>query len=1142
MKGQRFAWFSVALMAAALSVNFAAVVHGAAPSHPQSGAVERGGASAALSRVPQGKWAEMVPALEEYAGALPQQRQEALAQFRRRFPSVDPTDRQSFHAALLEKRAEFGARLTDATAAQYHEWIAAMESMQAELVAARGRHIGIALHGREKARDGSTRSFSLIGFDGVTPVYAFTQNAAAAESTGANLVRLNAAYDPALAAPADGSGLYVNVNDHGTIYDENPEFQLPGDGGTRVVYKEINDLGERAHMTHVAGTVGAWGYNANLMGMAPRLWIRSHIQQYSTDITGMGMRYPNQLSTTTNPRTGETEMQSVMGTTSLGITDTNTSRGVYTSTSALYDTTLRDYPYYTHFYAASNDGSAYATLGTDWPVAKNIITIGSVSDVTRDDAGNYVSGGNISSFSSRGPTFDGRIKPDLTANGEGLTSPSSATGSSSMSGTSMATPNASGSATLLIDYIRRKLPGHHLRSSTLKALLVNTATDRGTPGPDYSYGWGVINVKAAADTVKRYAEAPASRVLLEDELAPGQTWTTTYSTDGSAPIRVTLTWLDPAGASQSTTTTDRSPRLVNDLDVRVIHESGTTHQPYVMPFVINGYNTADYGATATTGDNFTDNTEQVYIAAPAAGTYTVQITHDGTLLGGAPQAFSLVVSGMESTAPVAPAITAVSPEMGDGSNNFIITLAGSGFLPGSAVILRRAGSADAHAYGIIPVDNRIECRFDTAALAKGYWDVVVRAPDGTEAVLENGFLLPIAGAGTRHTLYANDFESGVEGLSGDPGWAVGTPLQGALGGPDAAYSGTSVLGYNLNGAYEPTIERWAYLPPVSTIGATTLTLEFRRWLGVAYNQTGARSDRHADYARIEYSLNGLTWSSLWANNAQVIDSAWQAISYALPAAAEDQNAVHIRFGLASDNSTESFGWNIDDVAISGEFTSALPPVFTSEPPTSVAIGDSYNYRVFTSDADTPGTSLAFSASGLPPEFSFSDLGDGTALIAGSPASAGTATITIAVTDGLYTTYQIYDLTIVDPYVAWIGTYAVGSLTGQLDDPDGDGLNNLLEFALLGGDPALAGTTAQPVIGRTEIDGETYLTLTVQKNPAAGNAVVYAAEVSGNLIDWAGGLGNVEIVSETADTLVARDLTPLPPSGAGRYIRLSVTAP
>ncbi len=198
-------------------------------------------------------------------------------------------------------------------------------------------------------------------------------------------------------------------------------------------------------------------------------------QNVEAAITGYGMRYPGELldGSTPNPRNAQLQVRSTIGSTSLGGTDSNTNRGVYTSDSAAWDQVMWDYPYYIEFYAAGNDGdtgAVYATLRLNEQISKNITTVGNVWDVERDAAGSITNGGTIFGSSSRGPALDGRIKPDLCGNGA-IVKSTTLTGSASLSGTPMATPNVAGSTALLLDYYGKRFPGHFMRSSTIRATL-----------------------------------------------------------------------------------------------------------------------------------------------------------------------------------------------------------------------------------------------------------------------------------------------------------------------------------------------------------------------------------------------------------------------------------------------------------------------------------------------------------------------------------------------------------------------------------------------------------------------------------------------------------------------------------------------
>ena len=201
-----------------------------------------------------------------------------------------------------------------------------------------------------------------------------------------------------------------------------------------------------------------------------------------------------------------------------------------------------------------------------------------------------------------------------------------------------------------------------MRSASLKGLLIHSADDLGNPGPDYKFGWGLVDAKVAADLIDDHQLSPNKQRLTEDELstaAPRQAYS--FIWDGTSPILATLCWTDPPGTA--TTTSDlRSPRLINDLDLTIIAPGGATYRPYVMPFV-GTWTQASMSDPATTGVNSTDNVEQVFIGAPpVAGTYVVSVEHKGALTDGT-QEFSLLLSGSADVPPPPPPllVTGVSP-------------------------------------------------------------------------------------------------------------------------------------------------------------------------------------------------------------------------------------------------------------------------------------------------------------------------------------------------------------------------------------------------------------------------------------------------------------------------------------------------
>ena len=213
------------------------------------------------------------------------------------------------------------------------------------------------------------------------------------------------------------------------------------------------------------------------------------------------------------------------------------------------------------------------------PWSKNVMTIGSIGDAVSGGA-RSVADAYMASYSSWGPTDDGRIKPDVVANGENVysTFSTSNTAYGTYSGTSMATPNACGSAALLIQYFSQQFPGQAMRASTLKALLIHTADDRGNAGPDYQFGWGLINVKAAADLIKAYHDAPGCLRMTESRINTTTTLRThSFTWDGVSPIRATLVWTDPAGAS--TTAGESAHRATRQQSRPEDHRTHRHHLP-----------------------------------------------------------------------------------------------------------------------------------------------------------------------------------------------------------------------------------------------------------------------------------------------------------------------------------------------------------------------------------------------------------------------------------------------------------------------------------------------------------------------------------------------------------------------------------
>ena len=287
----------------------------------------------------------------------------------------------------------------------------------------------------------------------------------------------------------------------------------------------------------------------------------------------------------------------------------------------------------------NSDGTMYGyDLLPPQGAVKNVLTVGAVSNVP----GGYFSPSNVflASFSSAGPTDDGRIKPDVVAQGVTLftTYNTSNTAYTTVSGTSFAAPSVAGSLNLLQQlYCDVRGTNRALLASTLKALAIHTADDCGATGPDYSFGWGLMDTPAAAQLITNDLAGDGHSHIKEVDLPNGETIVFPIFATKAIPLKVTICWTDPPGPMLSPSLNPTNLVLINDLDLRVIGPAGSTNMPWVL-------SPARPSSAATTGDNFRDNVEQVYIALPTNGTYSVQVTHKGNLSNDW-QDVSILISG-----------------------------------------------------------------------------------------------------------------------------------------------------------------------------------------------------------------------------------------------------------------------------------------------------------------------------------------------------------------------------------------------------------------------------------------------------------------------------------------------------------------
>ncbi|PKQ43502.1 S8 family serine peptidase [Confluentibacter flavum] len=483
------------------------------------------------------------------------------------------------------------------------------------------------------------KTYSIYDIVDGRPVYRTTHNVNSARATKTDKLQTGGS----LGLNLDGSGMNIGVWDEESVRGTHDEFKddqtIPE---SRVVYPEF--LGPffgpiSDHATHVAGTLIGKGADSDAKGMAPKATLRSFDwllddQEALTEASN-GLLISNHSYGV--PIFNDSDSQQV----------SSADIGAYTSDARIWDEVAFAAPYYLAVNSAGNEGNKTYTGGlatgydklTGNKTSKNNLVVANVNPFV-SVSGELINF-PINSGSSQGPTDDFRIKPDIAADGTNVYSSISSSDSqySTFSGTSMASPNVAGTLILLQEYYNR-LNSNYMRAATAKGLVCHTALDDNSKvGPDPIFGWGLLNAEDAANTIKDASDGFA--IIRELTLSNGDNYTYNFAASGSSKLKATICWTDPAGTSSSSPNNVLTPRLVNDLDLRLEDSNATTFTPWKL-------DNTNVTGPAIKGDNNVDNIERIDINVPATGQYTLTVTHKGTLVNGA-QAFSLIITGADLT-------------------------------------------------------------------------------------------------------------------------------------------------------------------------------------------------------------------------------------------------------------------------------------------------------------------------------------------------------------------------------------------------------------------------------------------------------------------------------------------------------------
>lgn len=379
----------------------------------------------------------------------------------------------------------------------------------------------------------------------------------------------------------DGTGVSVAVGDDGGI---GPHIDFKG----RVINHPNNIAAGGTHGDHVCGIVGGAGnMDPTTVGNAKGADI--HVYDDYGNITSANTHYNTQ---------------------GVRITSNSLGQGCnagYNNNAVFSDNLVNGKFSLLSVHSAGNSGGTtcggvpqgFYTITGGYKAGKNVLAVG---NLLKDDA--------LAPSSSKGPSEDGRIKPDICGVGTNVNSTQPDNAYDVFTGTSMSCPGVAGTLATLWQAYRDTHAGNDPYSALMKALVLNTADDLGNEGPDFSFGFGRINARRALDVMNL-------NQFYIDSVDNGQTLNYQINVPvGTRLAKFMLYWSDPAGNPAN------SIVLVNDLDITVTDPNNNVIRPWVLN---NAPNVAALTAPAVRTRDSINNVEQVTIPNLTPGTFSINI-------------------------------------------------------------------------------------------------------------------------------------------------------------------------------------------------------------------------------------------------------------------------------------------------------------------------------------------------------------------------------------------------------------------------------------------------------------------------------------------------------------------------------------
>ncbi len=771
-----------------------------------------------------------------------------------------------------------------------------------------------------------------------TPVYYITNNLKVAKTISLDSVQILEINNQEI----DGYNTSVMIWDGGSANILHQEFIT--NGVSRITLCD-NPASVSNHTTHITGTMVAGGVNLDAKGMAPAASVYSY--DYNNDIAEIASEASNGNKLSNHSYgiicgwryDSNNEIWYWHGDISVSSYE-DVKFGYYDQISSDIDYILYNAPNYVLVKSAGNDRNdspanqpvEHLVWDDNWilsteirakdggtdgydclssmAVAKNVITVGAVQDLSSG----YTCASDVvmEDYSSWGPTDDGRIKPDIVSDGQGVYSCSAESDSSYMiiSGTSMATASISGSVLLLQQSQDLLQPQVNLLASTIKGLLIHTANECGVNrGPDYEYGWGLADIKSAVDLLTENSQNGGSNII-EGVLQNTFTKVIPITVDASTDVlKITLCWTDPEATPPDYELNPNTAMLINDLDLRLQKTStGSWYYPWVL-------DPANPGDEATKGDNSRDNIEQLEILVPSAGDYEIIISHKGRLEN-LSQSFSLIVSGNSSIDNIFPPYN-LCYSTGDNLVKIWFNTA-NGTDP----------SYNIYRNNVLIANITDTVYFDNSVINDSVYNYFVTAfYSGQDESIPTNTILAIP-AEPEKIPYTEDFETS------DNRWTIKNEINGWRYGDSASLSSYYLKFKNSTGYFLAAdsytagegIHTWDYAisPPINLNNCDSVKISFDYIL--VTNIYGAIDELHLVYR----STGETVWNELSEFD---VSWSWKHVTVNLPSEVHGEN---IQFALYYDDFYESgFGAGFDNFSVTGscnaDINIDLVPVAIKQP-------------------------------------------------------------------------------------------------------------------------------------------------------------------------------------------------------------------